>query len=308
MYVPSTDIEPKPNISGCGDDRADKLLWTRSDDAFRFNFLPDSSPTLQEKTSPSPAGFQPAAGLASLTGPGSDFAFDFQIPPLENMETTDTGDIASASSQHAVREAKPSPPRGANPPPEPSLQSKPKKKKKNKSGKNNPSDSTEAQQAATSAEGGRGGEDAELVSIELFCLSESLHVQVDQRICVFQSAEEQLSRQLDWCIEQLECSMSTQKIAPKQSMVFTPSVIREQNMLCTLFYTARMFIPCFLPAEEEASRALKTLRSSKAPLAKKRQVMRAMTGDYRKKMDEEKSRQYRLIQSGTWIAAVELFD
>lgn len=244
------DIEPKPNISGCGDDRADKLLWTRSDDAFRFNFLPDSSPTLQEKTSPSPAGFQPAAGLASLTGPGSDFAFDFQIPPLENMETTDTGDIASASSQHAVREAKPSPPRGANPPPEPSLQSKPKKKKKNKSGKNNPSDSTEAQQAATSAEGGRGGEDAEL------------------------SAEEQLSRQLDWCIEQLECSMSTQKIAPKQ--------------------------------KEEASRALKTLRSSKAPLAKKRQVMRAMTGDYRKKMDEEKSRQYRLIQSEIASAEVKV--
>ena len=50
--------------------------------------------------------------------------------------------------------------------------------------------------------------------------------------------------------------------------------------------------------EEEASRALKTLRSSKAPLVKKRQVMRAMTGDYRKKMEEEKSKQFKLIQSG----------
>lgn len=57
----------------------------------------------------------------------------------------------------------------------------------------------------------------------------------------------------------------------------------------------------FLPSEEEASRALKTLRSSKAPLAKKRQVMRAMTGDYRKKMEEEKSKQYKLIQSGECI-------
>lgn len=52
------------------------------------------------------------------------------------------------------------------------------------------------------------------------------------------------------------------------------------------------------PAEEEASRALKTLRSAKAPLAKKRQVMRAMTGDYRKKMEEEEKKQYKLIQSG----------
>lgn len=57
-------------------------------------------------------------------------------------------------------------------------------------------------------------------------------------------------------------------------------------------------IEYFLPPEEEASWALKTLRSSKAPLAKKRQVMRTMTGDYRKKMEDEKKRQYKLIQSG----------
>lgn len=53
-----------------------------------------------------------------------------------------------------------------------------------------------------------------------------------------------------------------------------------------------------LPSEDEASRALKTLRSSKAPLPKKRQVMRAVTGDYRKKMEEEKTKQFKLIQSG----------
>jgi len=63
--------------------------------------------------------------------------------------------------------------------------------------------------------------------------------------------------------------------------------------------------PHVLPAEEEASRSLKTLRSAKAPLAKKRQVMRAMTGDYRKKMDEEKSKQYKLIQNGEWIVLME---
>lgn len=57
-------------------------------------------------------------------------------------------------------------------------------------------------------------------------------------------------------------------------------------------------IECVLPSEDEASRALKTLRSSKAPLPKKRQVMRAVTGDYRKKMEEEKTKQFKLIQSG----------
>ena len=51
-------------------------------------------------------------------------------------------------------------------------------------------------------------------------------------------------------------------------------------------------------AGEDASRALKILRSGKAPLAKKRQVMRAMTGDYRRKMEEERQKQLKLIQSG----------
>lgn len=54
----------------------------------------------------------------------------------------------------------------------------------------------------------------------------------------------------------------------------------------------------FLHIEEETSKALKTLRSSKAPLVKKRQVMRAMAGDYRKKMEDESKKQHKLIQSG----------
>ncbi len=52
---------------------------------------------------------------------------------------------------------------------------------------------------------------------------------------------------------------------------------------------------------EETSRALKTLRSSKAPLVKKRQVMRAISGDYRKKIEEERARQFKLIQSGKTV-------
>lgn len=84
--------------------------------------------------------------------------------------------------------------------------------------------------------------------------------------------DEQLSRELDWCIEQLELGLRTQKTSSKQ--------------------------------REEASRALKTLRSSKAPLVKKRQVMRAISGDYRKKIEEEKNRQFKLIQSAMTSARV----
>ncbi|XP_031147311.1 UPF0488 protein C8orf33 homolog [Sander lucioperca] len=230
------DIEPKSNSSAPVNDRAENPVWTRSDNTFRFNFVPDNSPALQETTSPSYVT-QPAASRISFTRQGSDFAFNFQIPPgppVENMETTETPDTC-------VQEEKPSPLQEVNSPPEPSMQSKAKKKKKKKSGKKNHSDITESQQIPSSAEGCQGGEDTEL------------------------SAEEQLNRQLDWCIEQLELGIKSQKSTPKQ--------------------------------KEEASRALKTLRSSKAPLAKKRQVMRAMTGDYRKKMEEEKSKQYKLIQS-----------
>ncbi|XP_057682786.1 UPF0488 protein C8orf33 homolog [Corythoichthys intestinalis] len=88
------------------------------------------------------------------------------------------------------------------------------------------------------------------------------------------STEEQFQRQLDWCIEQLELGMRLQKATPKQ--------------------------------REDASHALKTLRSSKAPLVKKRQVMRAMAGDYRKKMEEEKKKQFKLIQSELSSAQVRV--
>ncbi|CAL8305376.1 unnamed protein product [Boreogadus saida] len=79
------------------------------------------------------------------------------------------------------------------------------------------------------------------------------------------TAEQQLQRELDWVMEQLRRSLEAQKVTPKQ--------------------------------REDASRALKILRSGKAPLAKKRQVMRAAAGDYRRKMEEERQKQLKLIQS-----------
>ncbi|XP_060884501.1 UPF0488 protein C8orf33 homolog [Labrus mixtus] len=237
------DIEPKSNSSAPVERRPEKPLWTRTDNAFRFNFLPDNSAALQVETSPSSIS-EPAASRISVTGQGSAFAFNFQIPsdtPVESMETTETPSTSSPSSQQEKSLSLPE----VNS--ESLVQSKAKKKKK--SGKKNPSESTEIQQTPGSAEGSQESEDTEL------------------------SAEEQLNRQLDWCIEQLESGMRSQKGTPKQ--------------------------------KEEASRALKTLQSSKAPLAKKRQVMRAMTGDYRKKMEEEKSKQYKLIHSELASAQVK---
>ncbi|XP_019749354.1 UPF0488 protein C8orf33 homolog [Hippocampus comes] len=124
-------------------------------------------------------------------------------------------------------------------------QSKTKKKKKSAKQK-----ATQAPRETSENEGSQAGEKTEL------------------------SAEEQFKRQLDWCIEQLELGLKSQKATPKQ--------------------------------REDTSHALKTLHSSKAPLVKKRQVMRAMAGDYRKKMEEEKSKQFKLIQNEVTSAQIKV--
>lgn len=245
--LPFIDIEPKPHSSAPAESRPEKPLWTRTDNTFRFNFLSEGPSDPQGETS-ALSSSDPAASQLSFTGQGSAFTFNFQIPPdtpVESMDTAETPDTSSPGSQ----QEKPSLLQEVSSPSQSSVQSKNKKKKK-KSGKKKSSDSTETQQMQASAEGSQGAEGTEL------------------------SAEEQLNRQLDWCIEQLELAMRSQKGTSKQ--------------------------------KEEASHALKTLRSSKAPLAKKRQVMRAMTGDYRKKMEEEKNKQYRLIQNEIASAQVKL--
>lgn len=73
-------------------------------------------------------------------------------------------------------------------------------------------------------------------------------------------------------MEQLELGLKTQKSTPKQV--------------------------------EEALRAIKTLRNDKAPLVKKRQLMRAMFGDYRKKMEEERCRELKLMEAAVKSARV----
>ncbi|XP_075890600.1 UPF0488 protein C8orf33 homolog [Nelusetta ayraudi] len=237
------DIKPKSNGSASLTGNTDKPLWSNSNNSFKFNFLPDNVPTLAEESFLPSESPEAAKGQISFTGQGS-FTFGFQIPsavPVEHMDTTET-----PQSPSLVQEEQPSMSQDANPP-EAGVQSKGKKKKK--SGKKKPVDDTASQQESAGAEGSQGGKDTEL------------------------SAEEQLNRQLDWCIEQLELGMKSLKATPKQ--------------------------------KEEASRALKTLRSSKAPLVKKRQVMRAMAGDYRKKMEDESKKQYKLIQSEVASAQVK---
>ncbi|KAJ7397132.1 N-acetylglucosamine-6-phosphate deacetylase isoform X1 [Pitangus sulphuratus] len=55
---------------------------------------------------------------------------------------------------------------------------------------------------------------------------------------------------------------------------------------------------------EDALRAIRTLRSDKAPLVKKRQLMRAMFGDYRKKMQEELCRELKLMETAAKAARI----
>uniref|UniRef100_A0ABM5F0Q4 UPF0488 protein C8orf33 homolog n=1 Tax=Pogona vitticeps TaxID=103695 RepID=A0ABM5F0Q4_9SAUR len=84
--------------------------------------------------------------------------------------------------------------------------------------------------------------------------------------------DEQLKKEVDWCVEQLELGLKTRKSTPKQ--------------------------------REEALRALKILRSEKTGLPKKRQLMRATFGDYRAKMAEEREKQLKLMQAASKAARI----
>ncbi|XP_060777151.1 UPF0488 protein C8orf33 homolog isoform X2 [Neoarius graeffei] len=175
-------------------------------------------------------------GHAADSETSSGFAFNFQIP-AETEQKSDPK-LNTGTSEAA---------QGS------SVDSKPKAKKKQ-------------QKKKTKKSGAGGGEEA--VPENLNKLREEAPTQDTTEL----TPEQQLSRELDWCIEQLELGLRTQKSSTKQ--------------------------------KEEASRALKTLRSSKAPLVKKRQVMRAVSGDYRKKMEEDRDRQYKLIRSAMSSAKV----
>lgn len=169
-FLHSTDIEPKSHSSASAGGKAEKPLWTRTDNSFRFDFLTGCSPAQEKTLSPSDRT-EPTQSQISFTGKGSAFAFNFQIPEdtaVEDMDTAEAPDTSTPclGGQQSVREEKPSAQQEVHSPPELSAQSKTKKKKK--SGKKKAPESTEAEQ--TSAEGSHGGENTQLVSVKCFPL------------------------------------------------------------------------------------------------------------------------------------------
>ncbi|XP_073219022.1 UPF0488 protein C8orf33 homolog isoform X4 [Lepidochelys kempii] len=132
----------------------------------------------------------------------------------------------------------------------------PKKKKKKKKPSNSKKEMAEAEVSKKVKVGASGCEDTDL-SVQDKTMQQSV---------------KQLWKEVDWCVEQLELGLKTQKSTPKQA--------------------------------EEALCAIKTLRSDKAVLAKKCQVMRAMFGDYKKKMEEERQKQLKLMQAAAKSAQV----
>ncbi|XP_074821863.1 UPF0488 protein C8orf33 homolog isoform X2 [Natator depressus] len=130
-----------------------------------------------------------------------------------------------------------------------------KKKKKKKKPSNSKKEMAEAEVSKKVKMGASGCEDTDL----------SLQDKTMQSV-------KQLWKEVDWCVEQLELGLKTQKSTPKQA--------------------------------EEALHAIKTLRSDKAVLAKKCQVMRAMFGDYKKKMEEERQKQLKIMQAAAKSAQV----
>ncbi|XP_051015309.1 UPF0488 protein C8orf33 homolog [Acomys russatus] len=83
----------------------------------------------------------------------------------------------------------------------------------------------------------------------------------------------QLARELAWCVEQLELGLKTQKPTPKQ--------------------------------KEQAVGAIRTLRSEKTPLPRKRQLMRSLFGDYRAQMEAEWRESLRALKAATRSAQVQ---
>ncbi|XP_058969131.2 UPF0488 protein C8orf33 homolog [Pocillopora verrucosa] len=75
----------------------------------------------------------------------------------------------------------------------------------------------------------------------------------------FESAEDKFHRELNWCIEQLEMGLAFQKTDKKHA--------------------------------EVVHRHLRSLKSSKTPMPRKRQLMFSLFGDYRKKMEEDRRRE-----------------
>ncbi|XP_005395998.1 PREDICTED: UPF0488 protein C8orf33 homolog isoform X2 [Chinchilla lanigera] len=84
---------------------------------------------------------------------------------------------------------------------------------------------------------------------------------------------EQLARELAWCVEKLELGLKTQRPTPKQ--------------------------------KEQAIGAIRTLRSQKTPLPRKRQLMHSLFGNYRAQMEAEWLEALRTLRAAAHSAQVQ---
>lgn len=84
---------------------------------------------------------------------------------------------------------------------------------------------------------------------------------------------EQLARELAWCVEQLELGLKMQRPSQKQ--------------------------------KEQAIGAIRTLRSERIPLPRKRQLMRSLFGDYRAQMEAEWREALRALKTAAHSAHVQ---
>ncbi|KAK2494096.1 hypothetical protein MC885_012321 [Smutsia gigantea] len=87
------------------------------------------------------------------------------------------------------------------------------------------------------------------------------------------SQAEQLARELAWCVEQLELGLKMQRPSQKQ--------------------------------KEQAVGAIRTLRSQRTPLPRKRQLMRSLFGDYRAQMEAEWQEALRALRTAAHSARVQ---
>ncbi|XP_022357926.1 UPF0488 protein C8orf33 homolog isoform X1 [Enhydra lutris kenyoni] len=84
---------------------------------------------------------------------------------------------------------------------------------------------------------------------------------------------EQLARELAWCVDQLELGLKMQRPSPRQ--------------------------------KEQAIGAIRTLRSERTPLPRKRQLMRSLFGDYRAQMEAERREALRVLRTAARAAQVQ---
>ncbi|KAG8433164.1 hypothetical protein GDO86_017450 [Hymenochirus boettgeri] len=260
--------------------------FTSSDNSFRFSFNPEE-PDKGEycetrdigKGQPEPVKTEDIKdyGQSCILSSGSQFAIDFQVPKdaatslqSHNNMFTQEGYSASQNIKQTSKQSSPEDkPEVLKKTQNLEMQSNignaavnkvvnsgdpPKKKKKKGSRGDKPTGANNTD-----------GKDETLASKAGKSFSTAEHQP--------QGGDDDLRKELDWCVEQLEIGLQRRKSTPKQA--------------------------------EEAMRAIKTLRSEKAPLVKKRQVMRAMFGDYRKKMEEENQKQLRLMQAAAKSARVK---